>query len=175
MHIYFFLILSNENIKISLNTDIFETNIVNIILLLILLFVVLKNFLSESLGERKTKILEEIETSEKRLADANERFAEAKKQWSQRQFIFNDINNQTKEIKKKMLFNDCNVAKQEHLQKYNNASLFLSSREQQMYKDVIQEISEKILNQVIEKLKKQLSHTEQSSIIDNKIKRLGDY
>nr|YP_011005944.1 ATP synthase CF0, subunit B [Desmarestia aculeata]WAM62948.1 ATP synthase CF0, subunit B [Desmarestia aculeata] len=45
MKSYLEYIISNENFGVSLNTDIFETNIINIALLLVILFVVIKIFI----------------------------------------------------------------------------------------------------------------------------------
>ena len=92
---------SSENFGIALNTDIFETNIINIILLLVILFVVIKNFLTENLTARKKKIVDDIQNAETRLADSNKRYTEAKKQWAQMDIIIKEINHQmevTKQI-----------------------------------------------------------------------------
>ena len=73
MKSYIQYFVSNENLGVALNTDIFETNIINIILLLVILFVVIKKFLTENLTARKEKIVQGIENAETRLADSNKR------------------------------------------------------------------------------------------------------
>ncbi|CAM9090766.1 unnamed protein product [Discosporangium mesarthrocarpum] len=170
-----FLTLSTEDIGFTINTDIFETNIVNIILLLIILFIVLKSFLEENLGARKKQIIDSVEDAEKKLVNANERFLEAKKQWSQIKIFITDIQEQTKEIKKNIGNAELKKAHQDLSQKFDTALLIVRYRQQQMFNDVIVDVSEKSLKEVIQKLEKQLGTIEQEVIIDNKIKQLGEY
>ena len=49
----------------TLNTDIFETNIINIILLVVILFKVLGDALKTSLVNRKQKIIEDVNDAKK--------------------------------------------------------------------------------------------------------------
>ena len=58
---------------VSLNTDIFEANLINLILLGGGLFYLLSGALSESLSERQQKILGAIQESEERLQEATTR------------------------------------------------------------------------------------------------------
>jgi hypothetical protein len=58
-----FLFLSHESKSIGLNTDIFETNVINLILLLSLVFYVGKDFLGSTLTERQRAILDKIDAS----------------------------------------------------------------------------------------------------------------
>jgi F0F1-type ATP synthase membrane subunit b/b' len=64
-------------LSIGINTDIFETNIINIALLLVLLFNVVGAALKTSMLERKTQILTEVEGSEQSLTEAVERLSQA--------------------------------------------------------------------------------------------------
>ena len=57
----------------ALNTDIFETNIINIVLLVGILFKVLGDALKTSLASRKQKIIDDVNDAEKRLSNAKER------------------------------------------------------------------------------------------------------
>jgi F-type H+-transporting ATPase subunit b len=59
----------------TLNTDIFETNIINIILLVVILFKVLGDALKTSLVNRKQKIIEDVNDAKKRLSNAKERLS----------------------------------------------------------------------------------------------------
>ena len=89
-------LLSNENKGIHLNTDIFEANLINLILLLILLFNVGKGFLSTNLENRQETILNKIQDAEKKLKDANQRLLEVEKQWEQARVVLDGLKNQTK-------------------------------------------------------------------------------
>nr|YP_011007352.1 ATP synthase CF0, subunit B [Scytothamnus australis]WAM64781.1 ATP synthase CF0, subunit B [Scytothamnus australis] len=174
MNTYIQYFLSNEDFGVSLNTDLFETNIINILILLVILFFVIKNFLTENLTTRKKKIVEDIEKAEVRLADSNKRYSEAKKQWSQMDIIIKEINNQMEVTKQNVLKLKWEEAKTNLSKKFTTAIALLRNRENKIINDVIKEVSKKALNRVISKLKKQLGKVEQSAIITRKIEQLGD-
>jgi F-type H+-transporting ATPase subunit b len=67
----------------GINTNIYETNIINQIILLIGLYIVYKKLIQSSIDNRQAKIINSIENSEKCLIDAKIRLEEAKKQFSQ--------------------------------------------------------------------------------------------
>ena len=64
----YIVLINNENFAVNL--DLFETNIINLSILLIGLFVVTRNFFKELLGSRKAKIVLEIENAETSLNDS---------------------------------------------------------------------------------------------------------
>nr|YP_009182497.1 ATP synthase CF0 B chain subunit I [Undaria pinnatifida]AKG49922.1 ATP synthase CF0 B chain subunit I [Undaria pinnatifida]AMM05402.1 ATPase subunit I [Undaria pinnatifida]UXC97035.1 ATP synthase CF0 B chain subunit I [Undaria pinnatifida]UXC97173.1 ATP synthase CF0 B chain subunit I [Undaria pinnatifida]UXC97311.1 ATP synthase CF0 B chain subunit I [Undaria pinnatifida] len=165
---------SSENFGVTLNTDIFETNIINIILLLVILFVVIKNFLTENLTARKKKIVDDIQNAETRLADSNKRYTEAKKQWAQMDIIIKEINHQMEVTKQNVLKLKWEQGKEDLSKKFTTAIAVLRNRENKIFNDVIKEVSKKALNRVIFKLQKQLGKAEQSAIVNRKITQLGD-
>merc|ERR1711943_131565 len=79
------------DLEVSLNTDIFETNLVNLIILVGGLFYLLSGALSESLSERQQKILGAIQESEERLEEATKRLAESETQLAQAQMVIESI------------------------------------------------------------------------------------
>jgi F-type H+-transporting ATPase subunit b len=168
-----FLILSHESEGIALNLDILETNLVNILLLIALLFSVLGNFLGENLGTRQEQIINSVQDAEKRFNEGSERLVEAKAQWSQALIIIEEIKVQTKRTKTQLLDREFNEANQELSQRFKNALMVLRYREQQVLNDVMKQVAQLALNQVIIKMQTQLGKTEQALIIDNKINRLG--
>merc|ERR1712032_676947 len=72
-------------LAVSFNPDIFETNIINISILLG------GNALSESLSERQEKIMGAIQEADERLQQADARLAESEKQLEQAQLIIDSI------------------------------------------------------------------------------------
>nr|YP_009694308.1 ATP synthase CF0, subunit B [Hapterophycus canaliculatus]AXU40725.1 ATP synthase CF0, subunit B [Hapterophycus canaliculatus] len=174
MKSYIQYFVSNEDFGISLNTDIFESNIINIILLLVILFVVLKKFLTENLTARKEKIVQGIENAETRLSDSNKRYSEAKKQWAQMDIIIKEINQQMETTKQNVLKLKWDQGKDDLSKKFTTAIVVLRNRENKIFNDVTKEVSKRALNQVILKLKKQLGKVEQSAIINLKITQLGE-
>nr|YP_009675017.1 ATP synthase CF0 B subunit [Rhizochromulina marina]QDH81868.1 ATP synthase CF0 B subunit [Rhizochromulina marina] len=82
--------------EFGINTNILETNLVNQLILAGGLFVIGRDFLNESLSQRQTEIITNVQNSEKRLAEASTRLAEAKKQLSQAKLIMEDIRKETR-------------------------------------------------------------------------------
>ena len=88
-----YMLLANEGF--SLNTNILETNLINQLVLGAGLFILGRDFLSQSLGERQTKILNSVQDSESRLAEATNRLEEAKKQLAQANLVIAQIKEDT--------------------------------------------------------------------------------
>ena len=91
-----------SDLSISLNTDIFEANLVNLILLGGGIFYLGSNALSASLSERQQKILGAIQESEERLQEAVARLAESEKQLEQAQIVIASIKTDAEETAKKV-------------------------------------------------------------------------
>jgi len=89
----FTLISSDENI--TLNFDILETGLINIIALIIILVYVGRDFLGSTLEQRKNEIITNVQDAEERLNEANKRLTEAQKQLSQSQIIIDEITTDT--------------------------------------------------------------------------------
>nr|YP_010032323.1 AtpF [Schizocladia ischiensis]QOW07530.1 AtpF [Schizocladia ischiensis] len=168
-----FLILGDQNEAFTYNSDILESNVINVILLLLLLFFSLKNFLGENLGKRKNNIVKNVEDAEKRLNEANERLLEIRTQWSQIEIIIQEIKNQSYETIKIITNLAIDKANEDLSQRFQDALLILRYREEHMYNNLIKQVCEKALQRVILKLQTQLGELEQIVIVNNKIKRLG--
>jgi len=80
-----------SDLSISLNTDIFETNLINLIILVGGIVYLGSNALSASLSERQQKILGAIQESEERLQEAVSRLTESEKQLEQAQIVIESI------------------------------------------------------------------------------------
>ena len=76
---------------VSLNTDIFEANVINIAILVGGLYYLVGGALSDSLSERKEKILGAIQESEERLQEAVARLTESETQLAQAQIVIETI------------------------------------------------------------------------------------
>ena len=179
MKSYIQYFVSNENFGVTLNTDIFESNIINIILLLVILFIVIKKFLTENLSARKEKIVEGIENAETRLADSNKRYSEAKKQWSQMDIIVKEINQQMEITKQNVLKLKWNQGKDDLSKKFTTAIVVLRNRENKIFNDIIKEVAKKALTEVVLQLENKLkkaeqSKAEQSAVVNLKITQLGE-
>jgi len=166
-------ILSNKTESISLNTNILETNLINIVILLVLLLYFLGSFLKENLSSRQEQIISNIQNGEKRLNEAKDRLAEAKLQWTQAQIIIEEIKNQTHRSKTILLESEFKQTNQSISQRFNNLLMILYYREQQVRSVIMKQVSELALRQVAAKLQTPLMEKDQYIIINNKINRLG--
>ena len=89
----FTLIAGNEGI--TLNLDILETGLINILALIVILIYVGRDFLGSALETRKNEIITSVQDAEERLDEANKRLSEAQKQLSQAQVVIGKIKNDT--------------------------------------------------------------------------------
>ena len=80
-----------SDLEVSLNFDIFESNVINIAILAGGLFYLLSGALSESLSERQQKILGAIQESEEKLQEATTRLTEGETQLAQAQMVIDSI------------------------------------------------------------------------------------
>jgi F-type H+-transporting ATPase subunit b len=107
-----FILLAEEK-GISLNLDILETGLLNILALLAILIYTGRNFLGSLLEERKTTIVQSVQDAEDRLNEAEKRLTEAKKQLNQATFVISEIKNETIATKKILLEADAYQAKKD--------------------------------------------------------------
>jgi F-type H+-transporting ATPase subunit b len=148
------LIIANNG-SFGINTDILETNAINIVILVIGLVIFVGKTLRERLAQRQTEIINSVEDSEKRLNDATNRLAEAKKQLSQARVIIDEIKKETKATKISLLENDYVQAKKELSRRFNVAATTLKNRERLILSEIKQNISLLALKQVVSTIEKQ--------------------
>merc|ERR1711997_1298368 len=91
------------NNGITLNLDILETGLVNIIALIVILVYVGRDFLGSALETRKNETITSVQDAEERLDEANKRLSEAQKQLSQAQVVISKIKNETIKTKRILL------------------------------------------------------------------------
>jgi F-type H+-transporting ATPase subunit b len=167
-----FLLLSNESEGFGINSDILETNLINIVLLIALLVSTVGKFLSTSLDSRQEQIINNVQDAEKRLNEANERLNEAKVQWAQTQIVFDEIKSQNKQTKANLLKADFTNANKDLALRFKTGLMVAKFREKQVFNDIIIQVTQSTLEKTISKIQSQLGQKEQSLIIDTKINRL---
>lgn len=166
-------ILVHQEKGISFNTNILETNLINIIILLILLFYFLNGLLRNNLSSRQDIIVNTIQNSESRIDEANQRLVDAKLAWSQAQITIEELKNQTFQNKFALFDLEFEIKNQVLNQQINNLLITLYYREQQVFNNIKKQVSELALKKVIAKLQTPFMEEDQSIIIMNKIHRLG--
>lgn len=131
-----FIFLANKNQDFSINPDIFETNVINLILLLILVFYVGKDFLGSILINRQRLILDKVEEADKKVNEADKRFLEARLQWSQANILSNNLEKRT--LKKIQDFHELQNLKNKDSfsREYYLTLITLDLRNQQLQKQI---------------------------------------
>jgi F-type H+-transporting ATPase subunit b len=143
-----FIFLAHENEGIELNKNIFETNLINLILLISLLFYVGKDFLKSTLSIRQRSILDKIEEADKKVNESNKRFFEARKQWSQAIILGDNLEKRT--LQKIDSFHELNNSKNKDsiLREYFSTLITLNLKNEQVQKQVRNYIMELALIEV---------------------------
>nr|ARW64967.1 ATP synthase CF0 subunit I [Polysiphonia sertularioides] len=156
----------------SLNSNFLEANVINIILLLIGLIYVLKNFLGSVLNDRQSKVLFAIKESEERLEQANIRLAEAEKQLTQTQVIITQIINEAEETSKKVRESILSQGKSDIEKLTQSSKNSIKFAENQVRLQIQQQITSLAIQKVTVQLEKQMNATMQNKIIEQNIKQL---
>ena len=142
-----FTLIANEGI--SLNPDILETGLVNIIALVAILVFVGKDFLGSLLEERKTTIVKSVQDAEDRLSEAKKRLDEAQKQLNQANLVISEIRTETVATKKVLLESDAFAAKKELKIRFERALATFRSKERQIFLEIKQQIISLVLKRTV--------------------------
>lgn len=156
----------------SFNTNFLEANVLNILLLLLGLIYVLKQFLGSILITRQEKVLFAIRECEERLQQANNRLNESEKQLDQTQAIINQILSEAEITANRVHQSILDQGKLEvdKLISASKASIMLA--ENQIKQQVKKQITALAIQKVSLKLKSTIDASMQSKIVDNNIKKL---
>jgi F-type H+-transporting ATPase subunit b len=168
-----FILASNGSFGI--NTDIFETNLINQLIILGGVVFFGRDFLGESLSERQAEIINGVEDSEKRLNEATARLTEAKKQLAQARVIIDQIKKETSVTKTTLLEADYNQVKVELSKRFSSATAILKFKERQILADIKQYVSILALELVVNKIEKKAGlETELSNYMQDSINMVGE-
>jgi F-type H+-transporting ATPase subunit b len=167
------LILASNG-SFGINTDIFETNLINQLIILGGVIFFGRDFLGESLSQRQAEIISGVEDSEKRLNEATTRLTEAKKQLAQARVIIDQIRKDTSTTKITLLEADYNQAKLELSKRFTSAASILKFKERQILGDIKQYVSVLALELVVSKIESKAGlESELSSYMQESINMVG--
>jgi F-type H+-transporting ATPase subunit b len=166
-------LLSHSEGGFGFNTDIFETNIVNLAILWFGLFTFLKDPLASSLSERKSKIQIVIQEAEEQLEQAKIRLAEAEKQSSQVNLVLDPINRNAEISAQKLRDAALEQGKSDIISITVRAKNQIFSLESQIKEQVFSHVIDLALKRVQSQLETNLTQDMQVKIIDANISRLG--
>jgi len=171
-----FTLLAENNEGIKLNTDLLETGVFNIIVLVGILVYTGNDFLGSILQERKDKIVTSVQDAEQRLNEANRRLSEAQKQLSQVHVVISDIQTETRSTKTNLLNSDSNIAKKELINRFNRAISSFRSKERIIFLEIKQQIISLVLTRSVSKAKETFGSNKRArKLINETIQKLeGD-
>jgi len=160
-----FTLLANEGI--SLNTDILETGLINILALLGILIYTGRDFLGSLLEERRTTIVQGVQDAEDRLSEAKKRLAEAQKQLNQATIVISEIKTETVTTKKVLLESDAFQAKKDLTIRFDRALATFRSKERQIFVEIKQQIISLVLQRTVTRVQETFKSKERSSELIN--------
>ena len=156
-----------EHEGISLNTDILETGLINILALLAILIYTGRDFLGSLLEERKTTILTGVQDAEDRLSEAQKRLNEAQKQLNQANLVISEIKNEGIATKKILLEADASQAKKDLTVRFDRALATFRSKERQIFVEIKQQIISLVLQRSFIRAQKTFQSQERATALIN--------
>ena len=158
-----FTLLAHEGI--SLNTDILETGLINILVLLAILIYAGRDFLGSLLEERRTTIVKGVQDAEDRLNEAQKRLTEAQKQLNQATIVINEIRNETVTTKKLLLESDAFQAKKDLTIRFERALAAFRSKERQIFIEIKQQIISLVLQRTVSRVQETFQSKERATAL----------
>jgi F-type H+-transporting ATPase subunit b len=158
---------------VSFNPDIFEANLINLIILVGGLFYLLSGALSESLSERQQKILGAIQESEERLDEATKRLTESETQLAQAQMVIESIGKEAEVTASQVKTTILNDGKMEIDRLTAAAKAQIGTIESRVRKQISDYVVSLALKRITLQLEGKLTSGLQQQIIDRNISKLA--
>jgi len=163
-----------SDLGVSLNTDIFETNLINISILVGGLFYLLSGALSESLSERQQKILGAIQESEERLQEATTKLTESETQLAQAQIVIDTIQKDAEVTAKNVKSAVLTEGKTEIERLTATAKAQIGTIESRVRKQISDYVATLALQRITMQLEGKLNASAQQQIINRNISKLAE-
>lgn len=157
----------------SFNPDIFEANLINLIILVGGLFYLLSGALTESLSERKQKILGAIQESEERLEEAKNRLTESETQLTQAQMVIESIGKDAQVTASQVKSTILTEGKAEIERLTATAKSQIGTIEARVRKQISDYVVTLALKRITTQLEGKLNSSLQEQIIDRNISKLA--
>merc|ERR1712176_115781 len=159
-------LLAEDN-GISLNTNILETGLINILALIAILIYTGRDFLGSVLEERKNVIIKGVQDAEDRLNEAQKRLVEAEKQLTQANLIISEIKNETITTKKVLLDLDSLQAKRGLVIRFERALATFRAKERQVFLDIKHQIVSLVLQRTVSRVQETFKSKERAAALIN--------
>ena len=157
---------------ISLQFDLFDSNIINLSILVGGLFYLLSGALSESLSERQQKILGAIQESEERLQEATTRLSESETQLAQAQMVIDTIQKDAEQTASQVKSSILTDGKTEIERLTSTAKSQIGTIEAKVRKQISDYVVSLALSRITAQLEGKLNSSLQQQIIDRNISKL---
>jgi len=158
---------------VSFNGDIFEANLVNLVLLDGGIFYLLSGALSESLSERQQKILGATQESEERLQEATTRLTESETQLAQAQMVIESIKTDAQQTASQVKSTILTDGKSEIERLTATAKAQIGTIEARVRKQISDYVATLALQRITAQLEGKLNSSLQQKIIDRNISKLA--
>jgi len=166
-----------DSASITLNQDILETGLINIIALVGILIYTGSSFLGSLLEKRKSDIVTGIQNAEERLSEADRRLNEAQKQLIQANLLITEIRNETIATKKNLLQSEVSQSKKDLTTRFNRALTNFQTKERQVFLEIKQQIILLVLKRTVIRAQQTFKTKQRAiSLINDTINKLeGDF
>ena len=164
----------SAHLAVSFNPDIFESNIINISLLLGGILYLGSSALSERLSERQEKIIGAIQEAEERLQQADTRLAEGEKQLEQAQLVIESIKTDAETTARRVKSEILTDGKAEIERLTSSAKAQIGTIEARVRKQISEYVVTLALKRVTLQLEGKLNSNLQQQILDRNISNLGE-
>lgn len=165
--------LGEHHNSISLNTNILDTNVINITILLSALVYFGKQSLNSILSNRQETVLLTLQEAETKLEQSNIRLSEAEKQLKQTQIVISQIQQEAEITAKKIKDSILAQGKLDIQRLAASSKSSILSAEAAIRRQIQQQITELALKRVTLHLKNQMDENLKMRIMDNNIAQLG--
>nr|YP_009297222.1 ATP synthase CFO B chain subunit I [Porphyridium sordidum]AOM66565.1 ATP synthase CFO B chain subunit I [Porphyridium sordidum] len=170
---YWIIITEHSAKGLSINTNILDTNIINLAILISALIYLGKGALGKILSNRQEKVFAAIQEAEIKLEQANQRLAEAEKQLEQTQSVIAQIKKDAENTAKKIRDSLLEQGKADTQRLLASSQSSIKSTENEIRKQIQQQIVSLALKRVNIQLKNQINDNVKISIIDSNLAMLG--
>jgi F-type H+-transporting ATPase subunit b len=159
---------------ISFKFDLFDSNIINLTILVGGLFYLLSGALSESLSERQQRILGAIQESEEKLQEATTRLTEGETKLAQAQIVIESIQKDAEQTAAQVKSTILTDGKAEIERLTAAAKLQIGTIENRVRKQISDYVATLALQRITMQLEGKLNSSLQQQIIDRNISKLAE-
>ena len=166
------LIFASEGFGLNLN--IFETNIINLAVVVFGLYKFLPGFLGKILERRRTSILSDLKEAEERLAQAKDSFSKAKDELASAKEKADKIRNDCKARAEAIRLDSEKRTVEEMARIKQGAASDLNAEAARVTSQLRKEAAELAIQKALAMLPKKLDSNTQDDFLKQSIKNIGD-